>query len=259
MCIVDDDNWLNPDYLQLGYELLRANLKIGILGGRNVGAFEVPEPAWFEDFKGAYAVGEPIMAVTGLSKPSAVGPVEGVLWGAGLFVRHSVWRQLRELNFESLFTGRVGEKQLTAGEDDELCYAARLLGYEVWYDQRLMLTHFMTAGRLKTDYLKKLFYDSALAYSRLSAYQRVLTDPAGTYQRPLPWVKDLLYMTKGLVQSSLSPSNWRAVMQQDQNRLLQFGRQLRVVLNFVNNFNSAQADYRRVAAFYARAKAYLQS
>ena len=249
MCIVDDDNWLNSDYLQLGYELLVSEPAVGILGGRTVGAFEATPPSWFPQFQDAYAVGEPLNYSTVPPSPFTKGEVsDGGLWGAGLFVRRSIWQRLQALQFKSLFVGRIGEKQLTAAEDDELCYAARLLGYKIWYDPALVLTHFMAAGRLNEAYLKKIMYSPAYAQCRLLAYQRALTDPTGKYATLLPWAKDLVYMTKRLLMVGLSPSFWRTVRRGDKRQILATGRQALTWLQFLKEFTKAPGYYRQIIA-----------
>src|SRR5690606_30868677 len=58
--------------------------------------------------------------------------------------------------------------------DTEYCYALRLLGYSIWYDERLYFKHYMTAGRLNLQYLSRL--RKAMAYSNfvILAYADVL-------------------------------------------------------------------------------------
>ena len=57
--IVDDDNWLNPDYVQMAFDMLDANPDIGILGGQAVAAISSSAtlPDWFEAVQEGYAVG----------------------------------------------------------------------------------------------------------------------------------------------------------------------------------------------------------
>lgn len=209
MCIVDDDNWLQEGYLWNGYSIMVTDATIGLLGGRNVGAFEIEPPAWFPLFQSAYAVGEPVAYTAAGKQKFLNGEItEGVLWGAGLFMRHAIWHKLRLLRFKSFFTGRQGEKQLTAGEDDELSYVAQLLGYKLWYDEKLRCTHYMTAGRLTEEYLKKLCYAAPRSYPNLSAYQKVLKD-SSKYRQITPWAKDWVYVFVSMVRNILS---WRYFM-----------------------------------------------
>jgi hypothetical protein len=63
---------------------------------------------------------------------------------------------------------------MVSGEDDEICYALKLIDYRIWYDSRLELQHFIPHNRLSEDYLKRLMYGSATAILACEPYQRVL-------------------------------------------------------------------------------------
>lgn len=197
-CIVDDDNRLLPNYLATGLALLEKHPRIGILGGRNTATFEAPEPEWFSDFQARYAVG-PQRDWTSEGRELSEGNVgQNVLWGAGMFVRTAIWKRLQAINFQSLFSGRQGEENLTAGEDDELCYLCLFMGYEVWYSPSLQLRHYMTAGRLTTAYRDQLFYGATHAMGRLGAYRNALWGKASA-DAGNNFIKDLLYSATGLI------------------------------------------------------------
>lgn len=245
MCIVDDDNWLQEGYLQVGYNIMAADATIGLLGGSNVGAFEIEPPVWFPLFQSSYAVGEPVAYTAAGKQTFITGEVtEGLLWGAGLFVRHAIWRKLRSLQFKSLFTGRQGEKQLTAGEDDELSYLTQLLGYKLWYDNRLRSVHYMTAGRLTEDYLKRLCYASPSAYPSLSAYERALKENT-KYNSAVPWFKDWIYMVIRMVRDLLSPKYLMSLFRTDLLAQITANQRVLTVYHFTIHFSSSKK------AFYA--------
>lgn len=247
MCIVDDDNWLQSDYLQKGYDIMQNNSEIGLLGGSNKGAFEVTPPEWFSKFQAAYAVGKPIAYLPTGKRAFVDGEITvGVLWGAGLFARHSIWRKLQTINFKSLFTGRQGTKQLTAGEDDELCYVTRLLGYKLWYDEHLQCTHYMTAGRLTEDYLKRLCYASPRAYPGLSAYQKALASERDKYHSLIPWIKDALYMSLWVVRDTLSLSYIKSFFKKDLERQISVNQRILTLYYFVKNFKTARNNFETV-------------
>lgn len=206
-CIVDDDNRLAPDYLRVGFELLENNPQAGILGGQSEATFEGTAPAWFPAFQHCYAAGPQLDRIGGAFAPLADGNIgHNVLWGAGMFVRTAVWRQLRAAGFQSLLVGRLlAEANLTGGEDDELCYAAMMLGYEVWYSSRLHLRHHMAAGRLTEAYRDRLFYDSARSTARLNAYRNALWGKPGAAVE-VNLTKDLIYSIVGVLRNVVSPA-----------------------------------------------------
>ena len=252
-CIVDDDNRLESDYLASGYALLSTHPQIGLLGGQNTGTFEDAPPAWFTDFRHCYAVGPQIDYVGGQFKSLADGSIgRNVLWGAGMFVRTEVWQRLRAAGFESLFTGRQGEQNLTAGEDDELCFAALLMGYEVWYAAGLRLRHHMAAGRLTEAYRDRLYYASARSTARLNAYRNALWgNPAGTAAINL--LKDTGFIVRSFARNMMTPALASRNGQGIERMMRRHG--LMVLRDAVLRFGQVKAQYEQVLRLRERLRA----
>ncbi|MCC6231518.1 MAG: glycosyltransferase [Verrucomicrobiales bacterium] len=146
---IDDDNWVAPDWVRLVAEIMTANPRLGACGGFSEAVCEVPPPAWFETYAHCYAVGpqgDPTRDHAGLRIR---------LWGAGLNLRREALDRLARQGFEPVSMGRQG-KRLSAGEDSELCHALRLAGWDLGYDPRLRLKHFLPASRLQWRYLRRL-------------------------------------------------------------------------------------------------------
>jgi hypothetical protein len=72
-----------------------------------------------------------------------------------MVIRKSHWQYLNELGFKPLLTCRKGDT-LSSGGDTEYSYVLRLLGYTLWFDERLFFKHYMPAGRLSLDYIKRI-------------------------------------------------------------------------------------------------------
>ncbi len=140
----DDDNWLEENYISYAYEIMTGNEKIAILGGRSTAFFNADMPFWFDDFQQAYAVGAPMAA-------SGIANEKRMLGGAGMVVRRSLFELLSNFLFQPLLTDRRGTT-LSSGGDYELCLLAMYLGYDLYYDDRLMFIHFMPANRLSWPY-----------------------------------------------------------------------------------------------------------
>jgi glycosyltransferase involved in cell wall biosynthesis len=145
----DDDAWLCEDYVARAHEIMERDPRIGVLGGRGTARFEVPPPDWFERYQVYYAVGPQASASGDVSR------TKGYVYGAGFVIRKEGWESLQRLGFRFIQSGRRG-KALTAGEDVELCFALRLLGYTVWYDETLRFEHYMPGGRLDWRYFLRL-------------------------------------------------------------------------------------------------------
>jgi glycosyltransferase involved in cell wall biosynthesis len=121
ICFIDDDNWLDVNYVQQVYHIFESHPEVAVCGGKIEAVFEpgFQLPSWFHDYQHAYAVG-------------AQGETEGIvpdsrgyLWGAGFSFRKSALIRLFDSGFRPLLTDRRG-KLLTSGGDAELCFALRI-------------------------------------------------------------------------------------------------------------------------------------
>lgn len=140
----DDDNWLEKSYLQYANTIMHENKNVGILGGRSTGAFETTKPAWFDSFQWAYAIGNQL-------EKTGIANSRRYITGAGMVIRKQILDDLSSMNFQSVLSGRKGDF-IASGEDSELCILCRFFGYDLYYDERLEYTHFITTKRLQWSY-----------------------------------------------------------------------------------------------------------
>jgi glycosyltransferase involved in cell wall biosynthesis len=164
MC--DDDNWLMPDYIQLSYSIMEQNSKIGALGGLGKIMFEVRPEKWIENSK-IFAAGD--------QWHQAGKVLSSRVYGAGCVVRKSAYMKLRQVGFKSLLTDRRGN-ELSSGGDHELCYALSIMGYDIWYDPRLLFYHFITKERLTWDYFIRYARESTACFDVLTSYKMIALD-----------------------------------------------------------------------------------
>jgi glycosyltransferase involved in cell wall biosynthesis len=159
----DDDNTLDINYMQIGYDLMKSNPIIGALGGCGTPVFESEKPDWFDTYGHSFAVG-PQAANDG---PISEYPAE--LYGAGAFFRKEVLLQFLDKGFKSGLSGRTGNN-LVSGEDVEWCYLMQLAGHQIWYDHRLVFTHSMPQGRMNWEYYLRLKQGIASGTGQLLPY-----------------------------------------------------------------------------------------
>lgn len=149
---VDDDNYLDSNYLETVYEILSTKPDVGICNGDSTARFDqnTVEPVWFNLCKIGYAVGKQG------DQEGYVEKIGGNFWGAGFSFRRIILDEVFNQGFDTLLTGRKGES-LSSGEDIEMCYWAKGLGYGLWYTPKLHLYHYITNQRLSEEYLYRLF------------------------------------------------------------------------------------------------------
>lgn len=169
VCLVDDDNWVSPEWVQTVFEVMSEHADVGACGGFIEEACETDPPWWFERYKSCYA-------------PGAQGQEEGgdVTWrgflmGAGLTVRKSAWDQLINNGFNFLLVDRQGTA-LSAGGDHELCLAVCLAGWKLWYEPRLRLRHFLPSDRLQWSLLRRQCQGAGMCEAGLDPYRFILSD-----------------------------------------------------------------------------------
>jgi GT2 family glycosyltransferase len=159
---VDDDNWVEEDWVCTAYHVLSSDPNLGAVGGIRNPASEIPLPDWFGDYHSAYAV------LTDRELDEMRTPAV-YLAGAGLCIRKAAWEWLVQGGYQFQLTGRKGKK-LQGGEDAELTMALRLSGWKIRIDQRLRLQHFMPSQRLQWMYLRRLLRNYGVSHVLLDAY-----------------------------------------------------------------------------------------
>ena len=135
----DDDNWLSSDYLLVADQIIKENQNIGIIGAKSEGVFEGEVPDWFDGVKDAYVVGEQAKEVGFFDQNT------DFVWGAGMILTMEVWDKLRSIDYSFVIGKNIGK---AVGEDSELSLLTKYLGYRFYYDDRLLLKHFMPDKRL---------------------------------------------------------------------------------------------------------------
>ncbi|QEC69082.1 glycosyltransferase family 2 protein [Panacibacter ginsenosidivorans] len=144
LIICDDDNWLQENYVQYAYDFLQKNRTVGILGSFAEPYLDSAKPLWFDKYENVFAIGRQ-MPQTGIANK------RNYLFGAGMVIRKEIYTTVAALNHEMFLTCRKGN-ELSSGGDSEICLLAMQLGYDLYYDEGLQFTHYISPGRLKWSY-----------------------------------------------------------------------------------------------------------
>jgi glycosyltransferase involved in cell wall biosynthesis len=168
---VDDDNWVSPDWIERVRAIFAKHPERGACGGRIEAVCEIAPPAWFESIQAQYAVGQQYGNCGDITDTTGT-----LLCGAGLSLRTSAVRALLDQGFVFLMSGRKGS-HLLAGEDTELCFALRASGWRLWYDNDLVLRHFIPQARLQWGYALGLMRGMGASSTFFAIYLFALNGP----------------------------------------------------------------------------------
>jgi len=159
----DDDNWLVFDYLLNVFKIFESSITIGIVGGQSVAVTDddVNLPTWFENEKNSFAVGKQLEKTGDASARKYV-------WGAGMAIRKRLCE--RAFSIEQSFLSDRKGNELLSGGDSELCARVLIMGYSLYYDERLIFKHYIPSSRLTNDYFNRLTEGHSLAFIILEQY-----------------------------------------------------------------------------------------
>ena len=192
MVMCDDDNWLEEKYVATVYQILSENTNIGAVGGLGKLIYEIEPPS--KELSYIFAAG-PQAARTGKV-------AENKVYGAGCAVRHSAYQKLIGSGFKSLLTDRKGA-ELSSGGDYELCLAIAILGYDIWYDDRLRFTHYITRERLTWAYFVRYAYESSQCFNVITSYKLVAANARMVHMPRVTLLRNFLVCSKIFASTSL--------------------------------------------------------
>ena len=151
---VDDDNVLDPDYLEQALRVANEKSFLGSWSGQCRPRFDEPPPEWTRRYWGNLVIREFNQDIwSNLPRLAETMPC-----GAGLCVRRPVARRYlgaQEGTPPPIQLDRTGDS-LVSGGDNELACGACDLGMGVGLIASLKLTHLISARRMTVDYLARL-------------------------------------------------------------------------------------------------------
>ena len=181
LVFVDDDNYLDPDYLENTLRIAREEPKIGLYGGIAKGVLERSIPEWKEKllpYLGVRDYGP--RAIT--SKNEYWGKWEPI--GAGMVARRDVAEGFVQVIKTTPIAGALGRKgsALLSGEDSLFARVANRLGYSCSYQPSLKLSHFMKESRLKYHHLSRTLEGHGRSFVILQTVTGKTTEALGFFR-----------------------------------------------------------------------------
>lgn len=157
--MVDDDNVLNPNYLQSCSEIFNKYPKLGAIGGNIFPDFEASPPEWTREFWPCLALrnlGQSIQISSFANQPITCYPDFAPV-GAGMAIRCIALERYMTyaIDDKNAIQDRSGDK-LTSSGDNEIVIQILLNNYEVGFFPILSLEHLISSDRLTKEYLARL-------------------------------------------------------------------------------------------------------
>lgn len=175
LVFVDDDNVLDPDFLEIAAGVADQRGFLGAWSGQCRPGFEQAPPEWTRRYWGNLVIRE--FARDVWSNLPRLG--ESMPCGAGLCVRRAAaqrYVQLHESQQRAFQLDRVGSSLLSGGDND-LAACACDIGLGVGLIAALKLTHLIAPERLTASYLARLtegIYFSAVVLAHLRSSRQEL-------------------------------------------------------------------------------------
>lgn len=196
----DDDNWLQKDYLMQLAQILTGNHDLAAVGGIGEAISSVEVPEFLQWIPVSYACG-PQQKFNGIRTGSLPW-----LYGAGICVNREMLSTALAIFPKELTVGRTG-KNLSGGDDNEICYKMVLCGGRLYYSDQLKFKHFLEPHRFEPQYLAALLAGSAKANAMLSPYaMAVNAEGIAAFQKRKSWIGYTRLIRYRLTAAKLSKS-----------------------------------------------------
>lgn len=154
LCFVDDDNELDPNYLEEAVKIAISRPYIGCWGGEIVGEFEIPPPSWLSKYLSMLAI-RPLKRDTW---GNSYRYDDSVPCGAGMCVRRPVVQQYIQNCEQSELRKALDRKGNSAASngDIDLAYTSIDMGLGTGRFKSMRMVHLIPASRLQAPYIEKL-------------------------------------------------------------------------------------------------------
>lgn len=182
IAIIDDDERINPEFLQAYVELFEQHPEAMSAGGKVIAAYEeVPRPKWMTPF-----AEQPIANPMDWGDQVREFPEGHIPAGGNMAFRREVFERHGLFNPD---LGRVGAR-LIGGEESDLFARLRRAGAKCYYQPRAVMWHLIPARKLTDAYFDNLCYHVGVS-------QRTRAELAGSvkhllHQERRKWLATLL-------------------------------------------------------------------
>ena len=189
LTFVDDDNVLDPDYLEQALRFAAEKPFVGSWSGHCRGEFEGTPPEWTRRYWGNLSIRDvPRDIWSNLPRLPETHP-----YGAGMCVRRAValhYLKLRQEGRRRMQMDRAGTSLLSGGDND-LAACACDLNMGVGLASALKLTHLMPRERMTVDYHVRLADGITYSSVILDAERGIVTPPRSLAGRMIDFLRTM--------------------------------------------------------------------
>ena len=193
--IIDDDNFIEPGFIRYTLQLFDQYPKIGMTGSLNHVFIDEPVPLWFDWVGGRYGCSQPLFDEIEEQLPNGIIVAKtAVIAGAGSTFLAQPVKHCLDKGYKFFNDTQRGKKMKVTGEDLELCWLVRSLGYHFAFNPNIQVRHAIKVERLsleKFEILCKTIGAGSLGVDPFMFTQRHQDD-----KFPLQWTWQWQFVSK---------------------------------------------------------------
>ncbi len=172
LIFLNENNYINPDYVRIAFKVIHKNKDTGILGGQTELASDVKPPGWFDKYKEFYGIGK---------QSDEAGDItfqRGYLWNTGIVARKDAIREICQTKYQ-ISAGKDSGGRLILSDHIDLSNRIKLSDRKIQYEPRLKLKIFLTPKEFNWNYLRQLNKIKGAETLGAETYLKLLTEQNG--------------------------------------------------------------------------------
>ena len=150
---LSENDFIGKDYFRIANKVLNKYKSAGIIGGQKDLTSNVKSPKWINSHNEIFALGPQAEESGDISKS------RGYIWNSGMVARKKALRDTLDLEISRYSEIQI-DQYFEPPYDLELCTDLVKAGWQIYYEQRLKLKHFITVKEFSWEFLReKYFYN----------------------------------------------------------------------------------------------------
>jgi glycosyltransferase involved in cell wall biosynthesis len=224
VCIVDDDNFIEPGFAGHLLAFFDDYPDVGIVGANKRLDESIEPPPWFEWAKDHLACSTPQLRENRTTDHLGRDVADlGYIAGAGMGFRKDPVVQALDAGYR-FFNDAVRGRKIS-GEDIELCFLIRSMGFRFGYEPRMKLRHCLAANRLTKQAFWALCETVGAGSLGIDPFMFTKKLPGPPFPIQYSWYWQLFAKIRQLILSQMLPESAVAGVEQRRFRKKRLLRQ----------------------------------